>query len=223
MAKLWSELPVARAKELVADGATILWVSFWIGSGLRLYEYLAPSTAVGRTIRSAGVRLESAGEQLADVLSRVPVVGRVAGDGIRDALTAAAAPFTVVGGELERALTTIVATLASIVLVVPIVLWLERYLPWRVQRLRMVRAAHQVIRVAPRLEDAQVERLLAARAIHRLSYADLLAYSPDPLGDWASGRYERLARAELASVGLRPLPERITQGSSQRRRRRSRS
>jgi hypothetical protein len=38
----------------------------------------------------------------------------------------------------------------------------------------------------------------------RLDYSTLLEYTPDPLGDWAGGRHDRLARAELASVGLRP-------------------
>jgi hypothetical protein len=42
------------------------------------------------------------------------------------------------------------------------------------------------------------------RAVTRLDYEDLLEYTPDPLGDWISGRHDRLARAELASVGLRP-------------------
>ena len=42
------------------------------------------------------------------------------------------------------------------------------------------------------------------RAVCRLDYSALLEYTPDPLGDWASGRNDRLARAELASVGLRP-------------------
>jgi hypothetical protein len=37
-----------------------------------------------------------------------------------------------------------------------------------------------------------------------LSYSELLEETPDPFGDFLSGRYERLARAELASVGLRP-------------------
>ena len=41
------------------------------------------------------------------------------------------------------------------------------------------------------------------RAVARLDYATLLQFSPDPVGDWASGRHDRLARAELASVGLR--------------------
>jgi hypothetical protein len=40
------------------------------------------------------------------------------------------------------------------------------------------------------------------RAVTRLDYADLLEYTPDPLGDWAAGRHEALARAELTSQGL---------------------
>jgi hypothetical protein len=42
------------------------------------------------------------------------------------------------------------------------------------------------------------------RAVTRLDYPTLLEFTPDPLGDWATGRHDRLARAELASVGLRP-------------------
>ena len=42
------------------------------------------------------------------------------------------------------------------------------------------------------------------RAMARLDYSTLLDFTPDPIGDWTSGRHDRLARAELASVGLRP-------------------
>ena len=48
-----------------------------------------------------------------------------------------------------------------------------------------------------------MQRALATRAINRLSYPELLEHSADPFGDFAAGRFERLARAELASVGLR--------------------
>ena len=82
--------------------------------------------------------------------------------------------------------------------------WLIRYLPWRWGRIRRLRAAHRAIRTGPDLTDATVERILAIRAVSRLDYSTLLEYSPDPLGDWATGRHDRLARAELASVGLRP-------------------
>jgi hypothetical protein len=68
-----------------------------------------------------------------------------------------------------------------------------------------MRAGHRAIRVAPELGDDQVVAALALRAIARLDYSTLLAFTPDPLGDWTHGRHDRLARAELASVGLRPL------------------
>jgi hypothetical protein len=67
-----------------------------------------------------------------------------------------------------------------------------------------VRAAHRVVRVAPSVPDASVQRALAMRAVTRLDYPTLLEFTPDPIGDWAAGRHDRLARAELASVGLRP-------------------
>ena len=53
-------------------------------------------------------------------------------------------------------------------------------------------------------DEAQEDVPLALRAVTRLDYSTLLEYTPDPVGDWATGRHERLARAELASVGLRP-------------------
>jgi len=80
--------------------------------------------------------------------------------------------------------------------------WLSRYLPWRLNRVRRVRAAHQAIRTGSDLSDPETKRLLAMRAVSRLDYAELLEYTPDPLGDWAAGRHEALARAELTSQGL---------------------
>jgi hypothetical protein len=100
---------------------------------------------------------------------------------------------------------TLAAVLAFIVAVITLGPWLWRYVPWRARRLARVRAAHRAIRVAPReVSKGAVDRLLASRALHRLSYAELLSHTPDPLGDFATGRYDRLARAELESVGLRP-------------------
>jgi hypothetical protein len=61
-----------------------------------------------------------------------------------------------------------------------------------------------VVRRSPHTTEGQVEKTLAMRAVTRLDYAELLDYTPDPFGDWVSGRHDRLARAELASVGLRP-------------------
>jgi hypothetical protein len=82
--------------------------------------------------------------------------------------------------------------------------WLFRYLPWRAGRLATVRAAHYAIRRAPRdMSDRALQHALATRALARLSYQDLLDHTSDPFGDYAAGHYERLAKAELHSVGLK--------------------
>ena len=47
-----------------------------------------------------------------------------------------------------------------------------------------------------------MEELLASRALHRLDYADLLTFTPDPFGDWRSGKLDGLIQAELESIGL---------------------
>jgi len=53
------------------------------------------------------------------------------------------------------------------------------------------------------MSDDAMQRALAFRALNRLPYPELLEHTADPFGDFAAGRYDRLARAELASVGLR--------------------
>jgi len=122
----------------------------------------------------------------------------------RDAFAGAGRPLSDFGTDLERFILVVAIVLALLFALVTLGPWLGRYLPWRWERLQRVRAAHRAIRVAPTVPDAQIESALAMRAVTRLDYPTLLEYTPDPLGDWASGRHDRLARAELASVGLRP-------------------
>ena len=56
---------------------------------------------------------------------------------------------------------------------------------------------------APGVTRESIDRLLASRALHRMSWEELLVHSRDPLGEFAAGRYKALAKAELESVGLR--------------------
>jgi hypothetical protein len=131
-------------------------------------------------------------------------VGAQVRDATRDVFASAGRPLSDFGTELEQFIFIVAIVLALILAIITLAPWLTRYLPWRWERLRRVRAAHRVIRRAPDVADAYVERTLAMRAVSRLEYPNLLEYTPDPIGDWAGGRYDRLARAELASVGLRP-------------------
>jgi hypothetical protein len=204
MIKIWSELPVARVKEQVADVATLVWVVFWGSIVWQLFQFLTGFAQAGRTIRDGGQTMVQGGRDLGDSLAGLPVVGSQVRDIARDAFGGAGRPLSDFGTQLEQFIFVVAIVLALILALVTLEPWLVRYLPWRRERLRHVRAGHRAIRTAPHLSDASIERVLAMRAVTRLDYSTLLEYTPDPFGDWVGGRHDRLARAELASVGLRP-------------------
>lgn len=58
----------------------------------------------------------------------------------------------------------VAVVLALLLALVTLEPWLVRYLPWRWERLRRLRAAHRVIRTAPDVTDASIERALTATA-----------------------------------------------------------
>jgi len=207
---LWSERPGARIRQIVADIATLTWVAIWISIGVGLYRFLAQLAGTGRFISDSGNGLDGIGVRLAGALQGVPLVGKGAADGIRTGFSAAADPMIRFGGDLERLLILIAALLGLLLAAAALVPWLNRYLPWRIAAWRRLNAGARVIRRrrferSVPIAEAELERILASRALHRLEYDELLEFTPDPFGDWVAGRHERLARAELDRVGLRAL------------------
>lgn len=209
MVTFWSETPGARRREVVADIATAAWVSLWVVLAARLYAALAGYAETGRELQRGGANLQAVGGAISDALAGVPLVGQGIGDLGRSGFRAAGEPFIYVGGELEDLLILIAGLLGVLVLGVTLIPWLSRYLPWRARRLADLRHARRAIRLPSRaIASGEMDRLLAGRALNRLPYDELLAHSPDPFGDYASERFDRLAAAELASVGLRPTQDR---------------
>jgi hypothetical protein len=204
MMKIWSELPARRLREQVADVATLGWVVLWGRAVWKLSSFLAQFAEAGRVVRGGGDSMISSGRDLGASLAGLPLVGSQARDVAQEAFARAGRPISAFGSELEQFILIVSAVLALLLALVTLVPWLARYLPWRIERLRSVRAAHRAIRTAPEVSAREIERILAMRALSQIDYATLLEYTPDPLGDWAHGRHDRLARAELASVGLRP-------------------
>ncbi len=208
MFTFWSEIPSQRRREVLADVATWAWVAFWSVVGYRIHEAIVGYAEAGRVLQQGGVAIRDAGASVGGSLDGIPLIGAGAGELARRAFGTAGEPFVYVGGELVNLLTLIAGLLAVLVLAVAIVPWLSRYLPWRAQRLSRLRAADRAIRKRPRqagADPAAINHLLASRAIHRLSWDELLAHSRDPVGDFLTGRDKELAQAELRSVGLRPL------------------
>jgi hypothetical protein len=204
MIKIWSEMPVARTKEQVADVATLIWVVFWGSIVWQLFQFLAGFGEAGRAVRAGGLTMVKSGVDLGNSLAGLPLVGSQVRDIAQSGFAGAGQPLSDFGTELEQFIFVVAVVLAMLVALVTMAPWLVRYLPWRLERLQRVRAAHRAIRTAPDVGDLRIAQALAMRAVTRLDYSTLLEYTPDPLGDWATGRHDRLARAELASVGLRP-------------------
>lgn len=207
---LWSERPGARIRQIVADVATLIWVAFWISVGVSLYAFLAQLAGAGRFMSDSGAGLRGLGERLGGALQRIPLVGEGVADGVRTGFTDVAGPMIRFGGDLERLLVFVAALLGLLLAAVAIVPWMNRYLPWRIAAWRRLNAGARAIRrrrfaASAPIREADLERLLASRALHRLEYDELLEFTPDPFGDWLAGRHERLARAELDRVGLRAI------------------
>ena len=205
---VWSERRGPRLREMVADAATIVWVGLWAMLGIRIYGGLAELAGAGRLIRDGGIGLRNTGGEVAGAVEGVPLVGENAATRIRDAFWSAADPVIAFGSDIERLLLIIAGLLGLMVVLIAVVPWLNRYLPWRLARIERLNAAARAIRPAvvtgaPVLESPALDRLLASRALHRLEYAKLLEFTPDPFGDWAAGRLEGLVQAELESAGLR--------------------
>lgn len=205
MVTFWSETPSRRRREIAADVATWAWVALWSVVAYRIHEAIAGFAEAGRALERGGAAIQAAGGQVGSSLEGVPLVGEGIGDVARRAFSGAGEPFVFVGAEFVDLITLIARVLALLVLAVALVPWLSRYVPWRAARLAQLRSATTAIRKRPggaTLES--IDRLLASRALHRLSWEELLTHSRDPLGDFAAGRYAALARAELEAVGLRP-------------------
>src|SRR5437773_3092071 len=70
MPKLWSEIRRARAMEIIADAAMLIWVGSWTTLSWRLYNFLAGFARAGRSIREGGASLNTAGDQIGEALGR---------------------------------------------------------------------------------------------------------------------------------------------------------
>jgi hypothetical protein len=90
--------------------------------------------------------------------------------------------------------------LGAITFLLPAAALLSRFLPERLRQVRTLTTADQILSTGG---DPERRRLVAMRAAFSLPYGTLLAYTSDPIGDLAEGRYERLIDAIAEDAGLR--------------------
>ena len=204
MVRIWSELRGARTREQFADVATVAWVAIWGFLAWQVYAALAAFAESGRLIRSGGTTMIESGRSLGDALAGIPLVGA----GLRDVARNAFAGGGCTADRVRDGCRGLHPAGGR-----------DPGPPARPRDAGAVAlrgtcrgagsgcgrrepgTGRSVARPTSPLD--RLDELLALRAVTRLDYATLLDFTPDPLGDWAAGRHDRLARAELASVGLR--------------------
>ena len=118
MIKIWSELPVTRMKEQVADLATLLWVVFWGNIVWQLFQFLAGFAEAGRAVQAGGEGMVQGGRDLGESLAGLPLVGSQVRDIARDAFAGAGQPLSDFGTQLEQFIFVVAIVLALLLALV---------------------------------------------------------------------------------------------------------
>ena len=198
---LYPQLRGPRARTLVADVSSIVLLVLFAWAGLRVHDSVDRLAVLGEGVQASGSVVQDGFNSAADAVDGTPVVGDEVADSFRSAGEGSGGEVVELGEDGEDSAHDLANVLGFATFALPALLVLTRWLPGRIEQVRKLRDASQVLG-----EQATEERrrLLAMRAAFSLPYGQLLAYTRDPLGDLESGRYDALVAAALEDAGLRP-------------------
>jgi hypothetical protein len=190
-------LPSGGTALLLVDLLVALWVILWIVLGVTVADAVRGLTELSSNVETAGRAVDDSGRALGSL--DLPLIGGALEATARQIQEAGAS--VVAGGASSRAtIERLSIVLGLTVAVVPLVPVLLSYAPPRVERALEVRSVKRLL--AAGAGDPLLERFLAERATHHLSYRALGRVSAAPWRDIEEGRYTNLAGAELRRVGL---------------------
>lgn len=197
---LYSQYPVARTRQIIADVLGVLTTIVVIAIGLAVTAAIRTLAQFGRDLESAGEGFRDGLGQAAQNLGEVPLIG----DGIRVPLDAAASAGGAVAdaGRGQQQFVELVAVGAGWAVVLFPLLVLA--LVWVWPRSRFVRRSRTMRRL---LESGMTGDTLAVRAMARAPLAELARVHPDPGAAWRAQDAEAiraLAALELRRSGIRP-------------------
>jgi hypothetical protein len=198
--RIYPDIPVRRANAVARDAATLFALVLLALLGLWVYHAVDSLTILGRGVHDAGTAVQTGFTTAADKVDGVPLVGGSIAGGLRDAGSATGGNVADAGSRGEQRVHRLAILLGAIVFLLPAALLLSRWLPRRLQQIRTLTNAEQVLATGG---DEERRRLVAMRAAFALPYATLLAHTRDPIGDLAAGRYDALVDAIAEDAGLR--------------------
>lgn len=198
--RLYPELRGPRARALVADVVSLALLVVFAWAGLKVHDAVDRLAVLGEGVQATGGAVQGGFDAAAEAVDGTPVVGDELADGLRGAGEESGGEVEELGQQGEEGAHDLANLLGLVTFALPSLLLLTRWLPGRIDQVRRLRAASQV------LGDRATEerrRLVASRAAFSLPYGQLLAYTRDPLGDLESGRYDNLIAAALEDAGLK--------------------
>jgi hypothetical protein len=198
--RLYPDIPVRRANTVTRDAATIVALIFLALLGFWVFHTVDSLEVLGRGVHDAGAAVQNGFSTAADKVDGVPVVGGSIAGGLRDAGNSTGGPVADAGTRGEQRVHRLALLLGAITFLLPAAMLLSRVVPRRLQQIRALSTADRVLSTGG---DPERRRLVAMRAAFSLPYATLLAYTRDPIGDLAEGRYEALVDAVAEDAGLK--------------------
>jgi hypothetical protein len=197
---LYAADQVHRTRQLVGDLLLVIWVVTWAKLGDTVHDATMGLASPGRSIESSGSNLADRLRDAGSAVDGTPLIG----DQLRSPLDGAgnaADQLADAGTAQAEAVATLAFWLGLCVALIPILVALGVYLPFRVRFVRRATAGQRFIDSADDL-DLFALRALTNQPLHRLA-----RISDDPAGAWRTGEPDvvrRLADLELRAVGLRP-------------------
>jgi hypothetical protein len=203
---LYPDVPSERTRQIITDLLVVVLIVFFCWVGLRMHDLVANLATLATGVKAAGTGILGGFDSVAGAVGGVPVVGGPLADAFHSAGEGTGGNIAEIGQAGEDAVFLLARAVGIIVAGLPTIVLLVAVLPRRLRGVREMSAAREVAGVDP--EDPERARLLAMRAAFGLPFRELVQYTRDPFGDLAAGRYDALAEAALADVGLRPKKRR---------------
>ncbi len=204
---LYPEPPAQRRATLLRDLIAVGLIIFFAWCGVRAYQAVDGLSSIAQGVTSAGTSVEDGFSSVGSAVGGIPVVGGPLQDAFGSVSGATGGNVASLGRQGEEAVHTLARVMGLTVFVLPTLVLLVAVVP---RRVRLVRRLSAAAAVAHDTADPEHRRLLAMRAAFGLPYAQLLKYTPDPLGDLVAGRHDALVAAALEDAGLsatrRPAP-----------------
>ena len=206
MLKIYPDRRWPAFLRVLADTTVFVWAVAWAYLGFLIYQTVMGLEVIADGLKNTGMTFNQwIGAFRKAVPGGIPILTKFLQDTADTLRHYSGDPLVSAGQNVHDAILRAAIVLALLVALPPILLVLVPYTGWRWSDMRETGAALAFVRIAAMTGRADAARaVLAYRAVSVLSFRQLMHASPDPVGDLAEHRYERLASAMLLRAGIDP-------------------